>query len=124
LLGYCCPVLERKVPKCVSGLAKKEGKMARPERFRPPTFWFVAIAAQRINDLGRPLRIATKCPRWLVQQGSQSSSSTPSHSVGFGGGHKIGHSLQSHIALLMSARWSRKWFLRRANLLDLDRPSS
>jgi len=27
--------------------------MARPERFELPAFWFVAVAARRINNLAR-----------------------------------------------------------------------
>jgi hypothetical protein len=65
--------------------------VVRPEKSELPTFWFVAVAARRTNDLDRLRRVVRECHRCLVQQGFPAMLR---HSVTLGRvwWHKTGHS--------------------------------
>ena len=47
----------------------KSGRMARPERFELPTFWFVAVAALEINNLHGGLPRVTDYAGTVVSNG-------------------------------------------------------
>jgi hypothetical protein len=41
-------------------------RMVRPERFELPTFWFVAVASRRTNNLDGVGPVVTECYRCLI----------------------------------------------------------
>ena len=68
--------------------------MVSPVGLEPTTLCLKGLTAPRINKLHRVLLSVNECDQLFRQKDLSEIAYARYHSVGFGGGHKIGHNLK------------------------------